>query len=500
MNRLLLTLLSITFAGCLMAQIEVYTPTLKSPADSAINQLPDVYLSWNAITGSLGLQYEVQLDTTTNFNSPLLIDTTQTLLTGYKTHELIFGMTYFWRVRAIDLGQTSYWSTVWSFTIFDQITLLKPGNSTTDNPPNTDIEWSNKIGNLIVITGVKYYDYQIDTTLNFNSPLLIEGTKDNKTFKASTINLYFGVTYYWRVRARHDLATSSWSTTWYFTVTNKITLSTPNDNATNQVLDVSLKWKNPGGFLAFEYQVALDPDFTNIVLASETDTTIVKADFLMFGNKYYWRVRGRHLLDTTSWGTARNFTTINTVILKSPANAATGVALKPTFQWTAQTGIASFELQVDLTPDFTNPVIQVSPAANAVNYVSSKKLNALTIYYWRMRAISDGTAIADTTNWSDSWTFTTASPTGLNENTNLMMSVFPNPAKEKVYVKVVTERALNTPVCLIDLIGKTAFSRDYSLIPGKNMLEIPLDGVSKGVYILRLDIGDEILHQKLIVE
>jgi len=80
------------------------------------------------------------------------------------------------------------------------------------------------------------------------------------------------------------------------------------------------------------------------------------------------------------------------------------------------------------------------------------------------------------------------------------MSVFPNPAKEKVYVKVVTERALNTPVCLIDLIGKTAFSRDYSLIPGKNMLEIPLDGVSKGVYILRLDIGDEILHQKLIVE
>ena len=121
MKRLLSIVLFTFFAAISMAGTVVYTPVLKSPPNDSVNMMPNLYISWHAVAGSTGLQYNVQLDTTPNFNSSQLVDTTLLLLTGYKAHELLFGVKYYWRVKAIDQGQTSAWSTVWDFTIFNTI-------------------------------------------------------------------------------------------------------------------------------------------------------------------------------------------------------------------------------------------------------------------------------------------------------------------------------------------------------------------------------------------
>jgi len=231
MKRSLLSILFLVIVSVLIAQERVYTPTLKSPENNGINQMPNVTISWYAITGSLNLMYQVQLDTTMLFNSPLKVDTTQLLLTGYTAHELLFGQVYYWRVRAID-GETSGWSETWNFTVFNTVELSKPDANAVDQDPNVSIVWLGTITpNKKPITGITHYDYQIDTDTNFNSPNLIAGTTGITVLKVPTINLYFGQKYYWRVRAGHHLGNSSYCPYRMFTVIDKFTLQTPANNA-----------------------------------------------------------------------------------------------------------------------------------------------------------------------------------------------------------------------------------------------------------------------------
>jgi hypothetical protein len=353
MKRSLFSILFLVLATVLFAQERVYTPTLKSPENDGLNQMPNVTISWNAITGSLNLKYQVQLDTSMLFNSPL-VDTTQLLITGYTTHELIFNQKYYWRVRAID-GETSGWSEIWNFTVFNTVELSTPNANAVDQDPNVSVSWLNTITtSKKPITGITHYDYQIDTDTNFNSPNLMAGTTGITVLKVATINLYFGQKYYWRVRAGHNLGTSSYCPYRTFTVNDDFDLQTPANNTEDIFLNIVLKWKNVKGLLAYGFEIAKDAAFAEIVEESEVDTNFVSPTTLMFGEKYYWRIRGRHVKDTSSWSTPYAFNTINTVILKLPADLQQNVALKPILQWTKQTGIIGYELWMDSVTTFEN--------------------------------------------------------------------------------------------------------------------------------------------------
>lgn len=503
MKRFLSVLLLSLFAAVTMAGTEVYTPTLRSPVDDTINQMPNVTVSWNAIVGSTGLQYEVQLDTSINFNSPKLTDTIQLLLTGYTTHALLFSTKYYWRVRAIDLGLTSAWSSVRKFSVFSQVSLVFPDPN---NPPKLDtigplqvLTWSNKVGKT-VITGVKYFDIQCDINQNFNSSQLISGTVAATKFYYWVSNLRFGTKYYWRVRARHDLGASPWSSVYYFTVTNTIVQKAPANKAVDQSLDALLTWYNVKGLLGYEYQLALDSLYTQLVAGSGVDTTFVNSQFTRFGFKYYWRVRGRTVSDTSGWSKNFNFTTIDLVKLMSPSNNSTNIALRPTMKWTKQTGIVKYQLQVDVTQDFSSSVLftDVKLSDTLTSFALTKTLKYFTVYYWRMRAFSDS-QIPDTSGWSAVYSFKTL-PTGIDENNGISSSIYPNPASGKVNIKIDADQPMAVQVSVINLLGTTFSNEEFELITGTNRHEINISGLSKGIYIIRLNYGGNVTNHKLIVD
>jgi hypothetical protein len=503
MKRTLLSSLLLILATGAFAQLLVYTPTLKSPLDSTFNQSPNVTVTWNAIAGSLGLQYQVQVDTTMDFNSPLKLDTTTLLITAYTTHELIFGQRYYWRVRAIDQGQTSYWSAVWDFTVYNAVVLSKPTNNQVDLAPNVNLEWKNTVAanSVAVVTGIRFWDFQLDTTNQFNSPLLYQGTEPYATLTAPTANLRFGTKYFYRLRARHNLSTSAWSAPFAFTVIDKLTQQGPNDNATNQFIDVTMKWKAITGVKFYEYQVALDDAFTNLVISTEIDTSVVKGEALEFGQKYFWRVRTRHSTDTSSWSNTRNYTIINTVLLKSPTKDEQNVDLKPTMIWTAQTGLVEFQLQVDTLMGFANPLFDVAAAGEDNSYAFTKKLLPGKNYYWRMRALANGGISADTTAWSAIWAFTTTASTGMGESLAGSLSIYPNPAKEKLFVRINTRTAGGMVRAeLMDLLGKQIYAAELSLSQGDNVKEISLNNIGKGIYIIRLTMDGQTVNHKVIVD
>jgi hypothetical protein len=500
MKRSLLSILFLILATMLFAQERVYTPTLKSPENNGLNQMPDVTISWYAIAGSTNLQYQVQLDTTMLFNSPLKVDTTQLLITGYTTHELLFGQNYYWRVRAID-GLTSGWSEIWKFTVFNTVELFKPDPNAVDQDPNVSVVWLNTItSSKKPITGITHYDYQIDSDTNFNSPNLITGTTGITVLKANTVNLYFGQKYYWRVRAGHNLGTTAYCPFRSFTVIDKFTLTAPLNNATKVFLNGVLKWNIVKGLLAYGFEIAKDAAFTELVDYSEVDTNYVTASNLMFGQQYYWRVRGRHMKDTASWSNSFSFTTINTVDLKQPADKQQNVALSPLLQWTKQTGIVNYEFWLDSLLNFSNPIIKFKPEADDVEYQISRSLKPLTTYYWKMRAYSDGGVSADTSAWSPVWSFVTTGSTGLSEKDPSQISIYPNPTNGKIYLTVSTFQTTTVQFELIDLLGKKLMEKTFDFYSGQNLKEVILENVTKGIYVIRLKMDNNVITQKIIVE
>jgi hypothetical protein len=501
MKRSLLSFLFLILATVLFAQEKVYTPTLKSPDNDGVKQMPDVTISWYAISGTLNLKYEVQLDTTILFNSPLKVDTTQVLLTGYTTRELLFNQKYYWRVRAIDEGLTSGWSEIWNFTVFDAVELSKPDANAVDQDPNVSIVWLNTITTKKVpITGITHYDYQVDTDPNFGSPAMIQGTVGITVLKVPMINLHFGQKYYWRVRAGHGKANSSYSAARNFTVIDNFALQLPTDKSTDVFLNIILKWKNVKGLLAYGCQIARDASFTDLLVESEVDTNFLAAENLKFGQTYYWRVRGRHMTDTSSWSTAFSFTTISTVILKAPNDLQQDVALKPIFQWTKQTGIVCYEIWMDSLQNFSNPILKFKPAATDVQYQMSKTLKTQTTYYWKMRAYSSSGITADTSDWSPVWSFVTTTSTGLPENSSVPFRIYPNPASVKIFIKIDSREATTIQVELIDLLGKRLIERSMDLTVGQNVKEIGLENITNGIYMVRMTMNGNIVNQKIIVD
>jgi uncharacterized membrane protein len=95
------------------------TPVLQSPSNGAVSTSTSQTLTWAAATDDHGVaSYNLQVDTSTSFNSPNLISRTGITSTSY-TVTLSPGIWY-WRVQAVDnAGNTGSWSSYYTLSIAD---------------------------------------------------------------------------------------------------------------------------------------------------------------------------------------------------------------------------------------------------------------------------------------------------------------------------------------------------------------------------------------------
>ena len=149
---------------------------------------------------------------------------------------------------------------------------------------------------------------------------------------------------------------------------------------------------------------------------------------------------------------------------------------------------------------FINPVIKVNPASDDVSYKVTTNLANLKTYYWRMRAFSDGSLMADTSNWSAPWSFITIGSQGLEESGSFSFSIYPNPANEKISIKAIVSESKVIQVSLVDIVGKTLLTSEVRLSSGTNIKEIPLNNINKGVYILRIFSDGQTINRKVVVD
>ena len=404
------------------------TPSAPLTGDQTFTK---VLLDWDSHVGVNF--YEIQLDTTTSFNSTALQTATEVyfsnLSTFYDTEKLFqnlyYGKAYFWRVRAINSIDTSAWS-METFTTKPTVNLTGPTAGSTEYTGAT-IDWTS-------FEGSHYYDYQIDINQQFNSANLVSGSKlymgtgsGNSDTEFFADDLEFGQQYYWRVRARNGVDTSVWIMS-DFTTENTVYLNSPANNSTTECA-VTFDWLAHAGVNFYEYQVDETSAFNSPNLISGQNTYInhmdenmdteIEISSLNFDTEYFWRVRAHNATGTSNWSETRKITTLSTIELTSPNHlASTFTAVN--FDWEDFDGCTLYQMQIDTSLGFNSTLLSLHASG-----ISEKEIHQFHFgwnYYWRVRGISS----TDTSSWSETRKYYTYNQVGLFTPTDSALSLNEN--------------------------------------------------------------------------
>jgi len=334
----------------------------------------------------------------------------------------------------------------------------------------------------------------IESNDPFSSPVSVIKSVSASEIGISLSNLYFGKDYYWRVRARHNSDTSAWSSVRTFLTKSIVINESPSNNAINQMINVELKWTAIPGVIGYIYEYSPDSMFSN-PLVGQVNTSSIILSHLSFGEEYYWRVKAYHVLDTTFWSNTWRFQTINVVGLVSPANGSYVDDLFPTVSWQAVTGTEGFEIMYDVSDAFDDPEIVYEEG----NKFFHKIITILTLnetYYWKVRAFNDG----DTTLWSPTWSFTVGVQSVHNLLTDNSISIYPNPARESLTLKLNTGNFSTIEVRISNLLGQVVFSEQLTFNHQDAIEVINLDKMDSGLYIIQIRTGESVLSRKIIID
>lgn len=379
--------------------------TQNYPSNGSVDRNVSLILGINKITGSS--VFEFQLDTVSTFNSEQLQSYSQSeSMGGKRVSDLLFGQTYYWRVRGLHIADTSSWSEIWSFTTKSfGATPSSPTSGSIDRPTSLTL-WINKV------EGAENIDYQLDTTNNFNSALLHEYTHTD-SYSGHTVNdLRYGQKYFWRVRGWHEADESEWSSVWDFTTGFELTdgpaLVSPENNANDiSYENIIITWSGLASVSAYQFQLSEDVDFTTVVKSGKTSLTFTTFENLNPSKTYYWRVRGENVNGYSPWSAIWLFNTaaveLTAPIQVSPENNVTITETAVNLIWNEVLGANSYKVQVSLSENF---------GSNVTEYLTEDTVYGITglspdlTYYWRVKAFDNSVE----SNWSETWSFTVFKP------------------------------------------------------------------------------------------
>jgi hypothetical protein len=169
-------------------------PTLAEPADGAVNQPTTLMLSWSASRGAE--IYRLQVSTSSDFATTVVDDSTITT-TSLQVGPLAHNTTYYWRVRAKNIGGTSAYSEIWRFTVIvqlpSQVSLLSPTHAAVIQGDSVQFTWRQSQ------PAISQYWFEIAADSAMANPVIDSTLTAADTTKM--VRQLLEQTYWWRVRA-----------------------------------------------------------------------------------------------------------------------------------------------------------------------------------------------------------------------------------------------------------------------------------------------------------
>ena len=329
-------------------------PTLASPTSGAIDQPISITLGWNLDSGAAtyALQVSTASDLSTTVFSQTGIAGTSHIVGGLATTTL-----YYWRLNATNPAGTTDWSSIWSFTTTvapGMPSLVSPSNGAVGQPIAAGLTWG-------AATTTTTYAVQVSTVSDFSTTVFAQA--GITSLGTTTAALQNNTGYFWRANASGPGGTSAWTAGWSFTtIIASPTLSSPANNAINQMLTLTLSWGVVSGADSYTLQVATTSDFsTSLVNAAGLTVTSQTVGPLDYNVAYFWRVNDTSAGGVGGWSAVRKFTTTPPFpTLSQPSNGALGQPVTLSLSWTPVSGALSYGLQVSTASDFSTTVTSQS--------------------------------------------------------------------------------------------------------------------------------------------
>lgn len=364
--------------------------------------------NWSTVTGASGYSLDVSTDNgfasfVTGFEN---IDVGN--VTSYEVTGLSRGITYYYRVRAYNVGGSSGNSNTRS------VKTLSPPPVVTSATLITGISFS---ANWNSSTGATGYYLDVATDIAFTSFVVGFNNKDvlNVTTYSVT-GLTAGNVYYYRVRAYNASGASKNSST----ITVMTIPPAPVELAASSVTNNSFNanWNSSTGATGYYLDVATDNGFLGSVAGYDGknigDVTTYSVTGLSANTEYFYRVRAFNTGGTSeNSGTISTTTNLNFVPIPAvnPASAITATSFSA--NWNASTGATKYYLDVSTVSNFVSFVTDWEnvDVGNVLTYSVNTNLTAGTTYYYRVRA------------------FNTSGTSG-NSNTILVKTIPPAPSEQ----------------------------------------------------------------------
>lgn len=358
------------------------TPVLISPADLAVDQDTTILFEWSAAARADDYTFELASD---SLFSTIVTD--QSLPgTQFLVDSLDYLTTYFWRVKASNLGGESSWSDTLKFTTIIEKpeipTLVQPADGITKADTSLTFGWNTSLrADAYVFQISKLSDFSV---LEFSTPVI------DTTYTQD--GLEFLTNYYWRVKATNNGGESDFSAVQSFE-TKAVPAKTPGlllpaMSESDTDTSVTLLWTSATGAISYEYQLSADAGFSSIISEANTgiDTSVTVSD-LDYLTQYFWRVRSIGAQDTSAYSGAFSFTTkiekpaVPTLI--DPADGEDRLSVNPTLSWNTAARADEYQLQVATDAGFSTLI--VDDTTSDTSYAVTG-LDHLTEYFWRVKA------------------------------------------------------------------------------------------------------------------
>ncbi len=367
------------------------TPVLKTPIDGARPVgTPTFY--WTASLTAVRYQFEYSTNPADPENT-FDYRSAELATTYFKPPTMTLMTQYYWFVRAKDAaGNWSPWSAPFAVTSVPPkpatVVLDTPASGYLTSNQTPELKWKN------TLYAVKY-EIQVDDSYLFTAPL-VQSANDIVALSHVLDTLNDGK-YYWRVRAMNENGDyGSWSAYRYFTIDTTPpaipVLSTPLDGA-KPVGTPTFYWKSSLTAVRYQfmYSTSSDPNQPYVYQSGELATTYHKPPAMELMQWFYWFVRAKDAAGNWSDWTAAPFEVMvvppapPAVVLDTPALGYITNVYQPEFKWKTAAYAVSYQLQLDESSTFTDPIMQDYVGIEGLSKVSAIGLDSGK-YYWRVRA------------------------------------------------------------------------------------------------------------------